>query len=206
VIKIICANSLGFSLSKGLDECFKVLPPGHALKAKEGVLSFIADRLERMVLDEGFNYDIVRSAMAAGFDDLTDFRMRLEALRELSGREYWSDLVTVVERTYNIGKKVEVEGEVEASLLAEPEEKELWEVYGKNRERIMQLIAAREYVTASEDFEKTFSAVVHKFFDKVFVNVEDEALRNNRQRMLKKINLLYSEKIADLSRIVEKEK
>jgi len=206
VIRIIRANSLKFSLGAALDECLKVLPSGDSRKAKEGVTSFISERLQRMVLDEGFNYDIVRSAMAAGFDDLTDFHLRLEALRELSSKEFWSDLVTVVERTYNIGKNLEVEGEVDESLLAEPEEKKLWEAYKKNRDRIARLISKRDYVAASEDFEKTFSKVVHRFFDKVFVNVEDERLRNNRQRMLKKINLLYSEKIADLSRIVEKEK
>jgi len=207
IIKIILANKLALPLGAALDECLKLLPSaGDAAKAKKAALAFIRDRLERMVLDEGFNYDIIRSTLASGFEDLYDFHLRLEALDALSKKGYWGNLVTVVERTFNISKNLDVEGDVDDSLLAEPEEKELWDIYKKNRSRIEELIAKRKYEDASEDFEKTFSTVVHNFFDKVFVNVEDEKLRNNRLRMLKKINLLYSEKIAELSQIVNKEK
>jgi glycyl-tRNA synthetase beta chain len=44
---------------------------------------------------------------------------------------------------------------------------------------------------------------VHAFFDKVFVNVEDEKIRNNRLLLVRKINELYVENIANLAFIVE---
>jgi glycyl-tRNA synthetase beta subunit len=42
------------------------------------------------------------------------------------------------------------------------------------------------------------------FFEKIFVNVDDAALKTNRLTLLKKINQLYSKGIADLSRIPRK--
>ena len=43
---------------------------------------------------------------------------------------------------------------------------------------------------------------LHVFFENVFVNVDDENVRNNRLTLLKQINLLFAEKIADLSQIL----
>ena len=43
---------------------------------------------------------------------------------------------------------------------------------------------------------------LHVFFENVFVNVDDKKVRNNRLTLLKRINLLFAEKVADLSQIL----
>ena len=60
----------------------------------------------------------------------------------------------------------------------------------------------KRYEEASAKYCNVFAKPVHAFFDRVFVNVEDEKIRNNRLLLLKEINELYSQKIADLSQII----
>ena len=55
---------------------------------------------------------------------------------------------------------------------------------------------------ASQLFRDIFGGPVHDFFDKVFVNVEDESLRMNRLLLCQAINHLYSATIADLSEVM----
>ncbi|MBM4047567.1 MAG: glycine--tRNA ligase subunit beta, partial [Planctomycetes bacterium] len=166
------------------------------------VLDFFRDRLYQTSLDRGYRYDLVNAALASGFDDVLDFRKRLDVLAKLSAMPQWPALVTVVERTFNIGKKCAVEGAVNEALLTEPAEQALWAVFQKHQAEIAQLVESGRYEEASLRYHNAFAEPVHVFFDKVFVNVEDERVRNNRLLMLKQINRLFSARMADLSQIV----
>lgn len=163
--------------------------------------SFLKERLYQLCLDRGAAHDIARAAMASGWTDVADLSERLRVLQALSARAEWQDLVTVVERTYNIGRNAP-SGEVDTSALTQTEEKELWRIYDQNHEPIRALIEKRDYLAACLRFARVFAEPVHLFFEKVFVNVEDARLRNNRLAIMKKINQLFSERIADLSQIV----
>ena len=43
---------------------------------------------------------------------------------------------------------------------------------------------------------------VHAFFDKVYINVDDPAVRSNRLLLLHRVNRLFVDHIADLSLVV----
>ncbi|HLG30107.1 MAG TPA: glycine--tRNA ligase subunit beta, partial [Candidatus Brocadiales bacterium] len=168
------------------------------------IKEFFKDRLFQINIERGYRYDLVNAVLNAGigFDDIHNFSQRLKVVSHISQEKWWSDLVTVVERTFNIGKKAQCGGAVDKSLFTEAEEYELWVVYHKNRDKIQALIDEKNYKDASYIYYDTFAKPVHTFFDRVFVNVEDEKIRNNRLLMMKEINELYSQKIADLSEIV----
>lgn len=97
-------------------------------------------------------------------------------------------------------------GMVSTNLLNEKEELQLWEIYTANEAKIRTMIQDKKYVEASFTYNEVFAEPVHAFFEKVFVNVEDMEIRNNRLLLLREINQLYSEKIADLSQIIMTEK
>ena len=78
----------------------------------------------------------------------------------------------------------------------------MWDVYKENDEAVRKLIGEKKYEEASCTYCNSFAKPVHAFFDRVFVNVEDENVRSNRLSLMKTINELYSQKIADLSEIV----
>jgi glycyl-tRNA synthetase beta chain len=178
----------------------KLIPEKLILDVKE----FFRDRLFQINIERGYRYDLVNAVLNAGigFDDIHNFLQRLKVLSDISEKEWWADLVVVVERTFNIGKKADSTGPVDEMLLVETEEKVLWEIYKNKATEIQKFTDDKEYEKASQEYCDTFAKPVHAFFDKVFVNVKDEKIRSNRLSLMKKINELYSQKIADLSQIV----
>ncbi|MFQ5863578.1 MAG: DALR anticodon-binding domain-containing protein, partial [Candidatus Brocadiales bacterium] len=166
------------------------------------IIAFFRDRLYQTFLERGHRYDIINAVLGAGFDNVSDFSDRVDVISKISETTAWQELVTLVERTFNIGKGAPSTGEVDENLLQQEEERSLWEIYVRNKDRITSLIDDKKYEEASRAFSDTFARPVHTFFDKVFVNVEDKRLRNNRLVLIKNINQLYAPRVADLSQIV----
>ena len=63
------------------------------------------------------------------------------------------------------------------------------------------MIDQRAYDQATTRFGEVFYAPLHAFFDKVMVNVPDEALRKNRLALMSAIHTLYTARVADLSKL-----
>ena len=203
LIRIILERKLTLSLRSAVETAEQALPA--QLRQPDlvsRVMDFLANRLYHTFLDRGYQYDIINAALASGFDDVLDLRQRVDSLTDLASLPEWSDLVTVVERTFNITKGTDISGDVDEALLEAEEEKKLWEVYCESADKVTAAIDRKQYHEASLNYARVFAAPVHDFFDKVFVNVEQQTIRENRLRLVKKINELYSSRIADLSKIV----
>ncbi|HDI46064.1 MAG TPA: hypothetical protein ENF60_01870 [Candidatus Omnitrophica bacterium] len=105
----------------------------------------------------------------------------------------------VVERTANIIKGERFENKtVDEDLLQLPEEEKLWNIYLANKNKILTEIDNRNYDNVLILYARAFYDIIHLFFDKVLVNVEDEKLRNNRKVLLYLVNRLVTERVADL--------
>ncbi len=211
IVRILEAQDPGISLSKVIERALSNLTNLSASSDKNKIAianqikDFFRDRLNNYYLDRGFRYDIIESVMKSGFDNISDFFYRLKIITKISETPIWHSLVTVVERTFNIGKNCTIHGEVNESLLKEEEERKLWTVYKEEREKLLGYVQPRRYEELSILYNDVFAEPVHVFFDKVFVNVEDEKIRNNRLLLVRKINELYVENIANLSYIVERD-
>jgi glycyl-tRNA synthetase beta chain len=212
IIRIVEKHEFPLELTEVLYRSLSLLPvfsqPTGERTIREkiipGIKEFFKDRLFQINIERGYRYDLVNAVLHAGigFDDIHNFLERLEVMVNIYQEEWWSDLVTVVERTFNIGKKANTSGLVDEGLFTEPEEKKLWDIHKNVEADIRKMIGEKKYKEASYEYCRAFTKSVHTFFDRVFVNVEDEKIRNNRLLFLKKINELYSEKIADLSQII----
>jgi glycyl-tRNA synthetase beta chain len=210
IIRIILASELNLSFGQCLadwDAAFSETGGGKAaVPVRDDVLAFFKDRLYQMFLDEGFPYDLIRAAIGGGFEDVVDLKIRVKALVEFVKQPFWAELVTIVERTYNIQKREPVEGDIRAELMREPEERNLWEIFRREEPALKALMThARShtsYVEATKHYLEVFSGPVHAFFDKVFVNVEDVAVKRNRMLLMRKVNELFAKNFADLSEIV----
>jgi len=204
ILRLLLDRGIRLNLSPVMAVAAKLAPPGvpQADGACERVAAFFRDRLYHLFLDQGYRYDLVNAVLASGFDDVLDVKERVQALQQLSQEANWESLARVVERTHNICKNVDVTGAVQPDRLVEKEEKALWQVLAQNRAAITAAIEQRDYVKASQLFRDLFGQPVHDFFDQVFVNVEDESLRENRLRLCQAVNHLYSTAIADLSEVI----
>jgi glycyl-tRNA synthetase beta chain len=204
IIRVVRDAKLRLSLRENFKAAIAEMPVADSQKgiALEEILGFFKERLSNMLIEDGSRHDIVDAVLATGFDDIIGVYERLDAIEAVSGQEYWEGLCEIVERTFNISRGVELSGKHSEKLLAEKEEKDLATVYKKARPKFKDLIKKGDFLTASKLYYESFAQPVHLFFDKVFVNVEDENLKRNRMVLNHEINRLYAERIADLSKIV----
>jgi len=204
ILRILMEREINVSLPDAVAQANRLQPAG--LPEAEGVqgrvLAFLRDRLYHYFTDKGYRYDHVNAVLTTGFGDVRDTRDRLDSVAALSAEPGWEELVTVVQRTRRILRNEKIDFDVEEGLLQEPEEKKLWGILLDHEAEVRDLITKREYLKASELFARAFVESVHEFFDKVFVDVEDQSLRRNRLALMKRINALYTERVADLSEIV----
>jgi len=202
LINIILKSEIEVSVSGMFDKIFELIP-GDADKDKLRCefMEFIKERLiVVMKSDYEFKHDLIEAVLSSGFDNLYKFFLRLKALSNIINEFYFEQARCVVERTNNITRNVSgLVGETDASLFEEEQEGALHKIYKGIRDKIISLIAQSKYDEATKLYGESLAQVTSKFFDKVMVNVDDERLKNNRLKLLKEINSLYANNIADLS-------
>ena len=146
--------------------------------------------------------DCIDAVLASPCDDLIDVMNRIQTLQRLSGDPRLLKAAKVIERTRNILKGANVrQSDVDPARLQEPLEQQLWELYRSNASRVTQLTQEKSYAEATTVFGDLFYEPLHLFFDKVLVNVPDESLQQNRLALMRAINTLYTERVADLSKL-----
>lgn len=209
VARIILERSLRTSLGGLIDEAAKPHSSGASRTWLDVLKASFQERAARqMLLDQGYRYDLVDAAMAAGADDLVDLKARLDAIAALSNDGSWPDLVELVERTFNISKSLKAEEarEPRSDLCREPAETELFAVWESARGPVAEAIDRRDYAAAAKLYLDALGAPVHTFMEKVFVNVEDADVRLNRLSLLRGINRAFAARVADLAKVVEGKK
>jgi glycyl-tRNA synthetase beta chain len=161
------------------------------------VLEFFAERL-RFYLESvrHFRYDTVRAVLAAGSARPADAQLRAEAMESLRGGENFEALFAAAKRIRNILAKSASAadwqvGEVDVALLTEEQEKDLYAAYAKVASEAQVCRQAGDYRQALETIS-TLRAAVDRFFDKVLVMAEDRAVRQNRLRLLARLDDLFS--------------
>jgi len=146
--------------------------------------------------------DCIDAVLNSPHDDLVDAMDRIASLQRLTGQDGLLKAAKVIERTHNILKGAALrQPQVDPSRLQEPLERRLWDLYAAHQGEIARLTHDRSYAEATTRFGDVFFEPLHEFFDRVLVNVPDEALQQNRLALMKAINSLYTAQIADLSKL-----
>ena len=146
--------------------------------------------------------DCIDAVLASRCDNLTDAMERIVSLQRLTGHPGLRKAAKVIERTRNILRGAPLrQPQVNPERLTEPLERKLWNVYASNHERVARLAEERSYTEATTLFGELFFEPLHQFFDRVLVNVPDESLQQNRLALMQAIHTLYTDRIADLSKL-----
>ena len=147
--------------------------------------------------------DLIDAVLTSPCDDPVDAMDRIQQLQQLDGNHALLKAAKVIERTANIlkGSKIQPNAKVEQERLQEPLEQQLWQRYNQHEDRIKQLITNKSYGDATKVYSEAFYDVLHEFFANVMVNVQDPLLQQNRLALMKIINTLYTDRIADLSKL-----
>lgn len=210
-VKLVRAHSFHFSLSKLIQEShrsfkIKLDLSEEALTAR--LIEFFKERVVfELELKAGTRpYEILQGVMKSSFDDLGDVLERFEILSHLFSKNPKAFFKTskVVERTGNILKGAkEAASQIDPNLFQEPLEKELFKLIQEKGPALKGSLDKKDYEAVTRLYGETFFDPLHDFFDRVMVNVEDGSIRRNRQALMKQINNLYTDQVADLSLLTQ---
>lgn len=168
---------------------------------KSNLTDYLKERFEEIFKNHGI--DIIHAAIDRDFDDIYLVWYRIDVLRSIRKEDYFKKACKVVERTNNILKGTKDElGSVDIAKFCEPLEKELWQIYDSNKDRVERYIKDQKIEDATRFYGEAFYDIINKFFDKVLVNVEDDGVRRNRLSLMMAIRDLYTKNIADISCIL----
>ncbi len=170
------------------------------------LIAFFADRLKVQLREQGARHDLVDAVFSlSGQDDLLMILRRVEALGKFLESDDGKNLLAGVKRASNILRieekkdKREFNGAPDAKLYQLAEEKALAEAINAVKKEATTAIGQEDFAAAMTAIAK-LRPRVDAFFDKVTVNVDDKALRENRLRLLNEIREA-TRAVADFSKI-----
>lgn len=166
--------------------------PGEKEKLSDAILQFFYQRLDGMLLAQGYSYDLVNAVLASRGTNLKELDRRISALSEMRKDPRFPGLLTAAKRVCNILSKSGA-GTLKEDLFVEEEEKELYSTAGKVKSRL----TPTDFTALFE-----FEGPVNTFFDKVLVMDRDTAIKDNRLALLSYVKTSL-DSLGDFSKIVE---
>jgi glycyl-tRNA synthetase beta chain len=189
-IRLILENNIRISLTPAFKSACDGYPSGARAETPGQLLAFFAERLKVHLREQGVRHDLVSAVFAlGGEDDLVRLIARVKALQELLGSDDGANLLTAYRRASNIVSieekkdKRSYDGAVNAGALKEEPERQL-------HQRLEAAVPLIEKAVKEERVVDAMTALaglrqpIDVFFDKVTVNAEDAALRENRLKLL----------------------
>ena len=172
-----------------------------AEKTASAVLTFLKNRLSRLLADEGLPKDIIAAVASVSADRIPDVENRAAALRKLKGQAGFEPLAAAFKRVENILKKADSakEAAVDAGLFAHASEGALYNASQSVAGQVQDLMAQGKLDNALSVIA-TLRGPVDTFFDDVMVMADDAAVRRNRLALLASISAIFGQ-IADFSQI-----
>ena len=181
-------------------------------KALDLFLEFVVDRLKVALRDKGVRHDLIDAIFAlGGQDDLVLIVRRVEALQNFLSSDDGKNLLAGYKRALNILKIEEAKekkknpkhpgfsGKPDVALLKEPQEIELFKALAIANDLIVAQVEEERFEEAMLAMSR-LRAPVDAFFEKVTVNADDAALRQNRLELLSEIRAAMHT-VADFSKI-----
>ena len=162
---------------------------------------FIKQRLDNLLSEENVRYDIINAVININDHDLLDIYQRAHKLMNFRSEnsKLFIDLIRGLVRAKNISEKAENKLEIDAGLLVEDEEKELYKAVDQRESDIIKLFSSGQYQKGLYLLVE-LKEYIDDFLDSVMVMVEDKKVKNNRLALLACISELMSE-VMDIEEI-----
>lgn len=154
-------------------------------EASARLMDFIGARLRAYYISQGYDTPMVDAVLAAGFDAVADSKARLDALSAFASTPAFLDSARVLKRVENISREAASDKESwREDLLEEEAEKALAAKLAETLPILEERLKKGEYAKTLAELEN-LKGPVNDFFDKVMVNCEDQAVKQNRLRLLR---------------------
>jgi len=185
-----------FDVIDAVAEFYPRLPGG---KGPGEVKAFLVERLRHILRDDhDIPHDVVEAVLAVPRGDFLGLLERARALASLRGDAALAEVAQLFERLRNITGDHE-ETSFDPQRFQQEEERELWRAYLRAEGHVRRALEGRDYVAALKAL-LPLGEPIHRYFERVFVMVEDEGIRRNRLSFLRALLSLFLE-IGDLSKL-----
>ena len=190
IIRLILENELSLPLKKLFADALKQYSfKKDDVKVTTELLSFFEDRLKAALKSKGTRYDLISAVFALGEDDLLRLTRRVEALTGFVTSDDGKNLLAAYKRATNIlsieekKDKTTYSGEPSAAIAEQVEEKTLLTALENLKKPLAETLKNHDYHGAMKQLS-ALRQPVDAFFEKVKVNAEDAAIRENRLKIL----------------------
>jgi glycyl-tRNA synthetase beta chain len=200
VLRIVIEKQLPLDLKACLDAAvgnFSGLPKAKDLAAT--VRDFIFERLRTFYTDQGISADVFLAVDAVRPASPLEFNARIKAVSHFVSLPQAHALAAANKRVSNILQKSAVKPgtSIDATKLGEAAERALADSLRSVQARVDPLLKKSDFTPALAAMAE-LQPVVDAFFDKVMVNVDDPAVRDNRLALLQELRALFL-RVADIS-------
>lgn len=162
-------------------------------EAREKLLEFVKTRMRNSFTGRGYPTAMV-DAVLARESDIAACNAKLAAMAAFAASDNYESLVQILKRVENILKKSDSDLDdrpLDTKLLLEDAEKRLASVLDELEPEVQGMLAEKRYGDALTKLE-ILHGPVGEFFEKVMVNCDDADLRQNRHKLLRRINDLFA--------------
>ena len=201
IIRILLSEKWSFPINdiiENLSSSLLSIKEENAGKLKK----FLLNRLNQYLIDEGCRYDVIEAVLHSNQQDVLTLHETALVLQSHLEDSNFKAVLESLTRVSNLAQKAEgevFEASVNPELLETPSEKHLYEK--------MMVAVDKIKKTQSKDSVYEIMSALHEpidaFFEQNMVMTDDENIRVNRLKLLKKINRLVSD-FADVSKLVVK--
>ncbi len=190
IVRICINNKYNLNIYKMIDD----LSNNYNNLDSKKVVEFFNDRLFKIFGD--INPSVVKAVLASGEGDILKISQKIYALNPIVNSSDFSEFSSTFKRVANIIKDLNLDNRISVneSLFENSEESVLFNQYNR--------VVSKQYPTYDEELEALFSLKpsLDNFFANVFVNHENEAIKQNRKNLIGLVYIAFKN-IADLKEI-----
>jgi len=176
LVRITKEHDLDFDIVKTLKE----LGSKYAEIDFEKLEAFFLERVNQYYKAAGINASIVQAVLSTGERELRAIDAKITAVATIAESSEFATIFSTFKRVANITKDVDLKNldAVNSELFEEKAEVALYNAY--------TVINDKEYASYTEKLDALFSLKpqLDDFFEKVMVNADDEAVKNNRKALV----------------------
>ncbi|HLO30566.1 MAG TPA: glycine--tRNA ligase subunit beta, partial [Anaerolineales bacterium] len=198
VVQPLIEHGISFDLREAVRAAAQLQPIEVKETVQLQILDFVAGRLSVVLKDLGYKYDVADAVLAEQSDNPARAAEAVKQLQAWVERDDWNMILPGYARCVRIIRSASVIGDqlpvVSEKLLVEPEEKNLY--------KAIQSAVDGQPSTVDEFLNIVLKLIpsINSFFDKVLVMSEDQAVRENRLGLVRRIAVL-AQGLADLSKL-----
>ncbi len=193
IIRIIINSQEPLLLDRLFRESIKLW--GFNDESYSDIERFFSDRVVSAFIDRSIRRDIAIACVDKWGLDIYNAYKTARALNKMAKGPEFQDALKVLQRVYKITKNADTVYEVDASLFEDAIEEKLWSAFQEAEKEFNNALSKGDVSSAVIIYSRLLP-VLHKYFEAVMVNVDDEAVKHNRLAVMQSIYRLFTKSIA----------